>query len=252
MNEAFVVEINERIEHGFEHFASFGCRERTLGENLREIFLGIFHHDIEKIHVSEAAAARAEQAKQIRMSELRGAAPHGKLKIGGSTRGDEFDGGFLSGWIGELGEEDGGIIRAAQVLLKREIVFNDLTFALLPGIGHIAPPTTNSCSPRTETLPFTRCTTGERARRRLRQGWGDESSDSQAPGAGRSSSSFWHEMRRKGECDAYRLYRRLRRGGGRGLGEFLFFCPRSFSPQRGAEGTRRAAERGESARPQAQ
>src|SRR6266699_851427 len=180
MNEAFVVEINERIEHGFEHFASFGCRERTLGENLRKIFLGIFHHDIEKIHVSEAAAARAEQAKQIGMSELRSTAPEGKLKIG-------------------------GIIRAAHVLMKREIVVNDLTFALLPGIGHIAPPTANSCSPRTETLPFTRCTTSERARRRLKQGWGDESSDSQAPGTGRSSSSFWHEMRRKGECDAYRL-----------------------------------------------
>src|SRR5712691_11566125 len=161
MDEAFVVEINERIEHGFEHFASFGCRERTLGENLRKIFFGIFHHDIEKIHVCEAAAARAEQAKQIGMSELRGAAPHGKLKIGGSTRGDEFDGGFLSRWIGELGEEDGRIIRAAQVLLKREIVVNDLTLAWLPDIGHIAPPTANSRPARIETLSFTRCTPGE-------------------------------------------------------------------------------------------
>src|SRR2546425_9554040 len=162
------------------------------------------------------------------MSELRSTAPEGKLKIGGSTRGDEFDGGFLSGWIGELGEEDGGIIRAAQVLLKREIVFNDLTFALLPGIGHIAPPTTNSCSPRTETLPSTRCTTGERARRRLKQGRGDKSSDSQAPGAGRSSSSFWHEMRRKGECDAYRLWRCLRRGGRVAFGGLTLFQPQPF------------------------
>src|SRR2546425_2513644 len=55
----------------------------------------------------------------FRSSELRSTAPEGKLKIGGSTRGDEFDGGFLSGWIGELGEEDGRIIRAAHVLQKR-------------------------------------------------------------------------------------------------------------------------------------
>ena len=34
MNEATAVEKNESIEHGSEHFANFGIRERALGDNL--------------------------------------------------------------------------------------------------------------------------------------------------------------------------------------------------------------------------
>ncbi len=56
------MEKNENIEHGLEHFASFGSDERTLGENLREVFFGMFHHDIETIRVREAAAAAVEDA----------------------------------------------------------------------------------------------------------------------------------------------------------------------------------------------
>jgi hypothetical protein len=95
MNEAFAVKINENIEHGFEHFASFRSRERTLGENLGEVFFGILHHDVETIPVLKAAAADVEDAEQVGMSELCDAAPKRELEIGGGTGGNKFDSGFL-------------------------------------------------------------------------------------------------------------------------------------------------------------
>src|SRR5260370_41778546 len=50
-------------------------------------------------------------------------------------------------------------------------------------------------------------------------------------------------MRRKGECDAYRLWRRLRRERGRCLGYSLFFSRSFLTRQRGAKETLRAADK---------
>jgi len=44
-------------------------------------------------------------------------------------------------------------------------------------------------------------------RGRLEQGWNVSTCDSQAPGAGRSSTTFWHETGRKGESGSYRLWK---------------------------------------------
>ncbi len=49
--------------------------------------------------------------------------------------------------------------------------------------------------------------TAEGTPRRLEQGWNVSTCDSQAPGAGRSSTTFWHETGRKGESDSYRLWK---------------------------------------------
>src|SRR5260370_10580363 len=51
-------------------------------------------------------------------------------------------------------------------------------------------------------------------------------------------------MRRKGECDAYRLWRRLRRERGRCLGYSVFFSRSFLTRQRGAEEPLRAADKG--------
>src|SRR5712691_2493322 len=51
-------------------------------------------------------------------------------------------------------------------------------------------------------------------------------------------------MRRKGECDAYRLWRCMRRGRGRRLAYSLFFSRSFLGHQRGAEETLRAADKG--------
>src|SRR5258708_22126417 len=93
MNQAIAVEKYENIEHGFEHFASFGSGERALGENLGEVFFGMFHHDVETIHVRKAATAAVEDAQQIGMSELHGASPKREMEIGGRAGGDEIFGG---------------------------------------------------------------------------------------------------------------------------------------------------------------
>src|ERR1700674_5851307 len=109
MNEAFAMEINKNIEHGCEHFASFRSRERTLGENLGEVFFGILHHDVETIPVFKAAAADVEDAEQMRMSKLCDAAPKRELEIGGGTGGNKFGGGFLWRGAGGLGKDKGGV-----------------------------------------------------------------------------------------------------------------------------------------------
>ena len=75
MDEPLCVQIAEGVEDGAEHVARFGRSEGALRKNLREIFFGVFHDDVEKVHVREAATAALEQLKQIRMRELGSAAP---------------------------------------------------------------------------------------------------------------------------------------------------------------------------------
>src|SRR6266550_2286455 len=147
MNQAFAVEINENIEQGFERFAAFGSRQRTQGDNLGEVFFGILQHDVKTVSILKAATADVQDAHQIGMSQLRCAAPKRELDIRGGTGGNEFDGRFLSLRTSQLGEENGGVVRTSQVLPQPESIVDDLTFAQLPDITHVAPPTANSCEP---------------------------------------------------------------------------------------------------------
>src|SRR5258707_15883804 len=94
MNEAIAVEINEGIEHRFEHGASFGIPERTLGNNLGKVFLGVLHDHVETIPVLEAGAADGEDAEQMGMNKVHGAAPQRELEVGGRTGGQEN-----GGWV---------------------------------------------------------------------------------------------------------------------------------------------------------
>src|SRR5437667_6409534 len=74
------------------------------------------------------------------------------------------------------------------------------------------------------TSPSVWRATAERTPRRLRQGWIVSTCNSQAPGAGRSSLTFLHEMGRKGERGSYRLWRAYGRA-----------CRRRFEPASFAE-----------------
>ena len=113
MDEALRVQIAESVKHGAEHVAGFGGSEGALRENLREIFFGIFHDDVEKVHVRETAAAALVQLKQIGMREFGGAAPERELQIGGYALGNELDDGFGRLRAGELREENGGFAGTA-------------------------------------------------------------------------------------------------------------------------------------------
>src|SRR5713101_2249453 len=180
------------------------------------------------------------------MFQLLDAAPERELEIGGGTGGNEFDGRSLRLRIGELREENGGVIRASEVLPQPESIVDHLTFGLIPNIAHVAPPTASTCEPAEGDTPKSATRDGERAPRRLRQGWNVSTCDSQAPGAGRSSPTFWHETGWKGsvvsvgygEASGVRAEgalrkrpgsklrrRRCRRGGNRA--KFSYGCPRN-------------------------
>ena len=47
VNEVFAVEKSESVQRGGENVARFGGSERALPKKLREIFLGVFHQDVE-------------------------------------------------------------------------------------------------------------------------------------------------------------------------------------------------------------
>src|SRR5260370_15687635 len=89
MSEANDMEIKESIKHRFEHLVSFRSRERALGQNLGEVFISVFHHDVQTIPIFEAAAADIKDAQYIRMSELHNTAPERELKIRIGTGGGE-------------------------------------------------------------------------------------------------------------------------------------------------------------------
>jgi len=140
MHEAIAVQINESVEHGFEHFAGFGGRERAYGNNLGEVFFGILRYDVKAVPVLEAATADIEDAQKIGMRELHNAKPKSDLGFSSGAGGNELDGGFFGLRFGELGHEYGGVVRAAQIVAQTETVINNLTFALSPEIAHSAPP----------------------------------------------------------------------------------------------------------------
>lgn len=119
VREALAVEIDKGVEKRLEHFARFRGGERALRKNLREIFLGEFHHGVEKIEVRDAAAAGVIDGEKIGMRELRGAAPKRELGLGrGGVRRDKFDGCIARPRLGRLREEDGAMVRGAEESLK--------------------------------------------------------------------------------------------------------------------------------------
>src|SRR5260370_39818816 len=115
MNQANSVKINQSIKHGFQHLASFRIDERTLGENLGEVFFGILHYDEETVPVLKAAAADFEDAQQMGMNELLDATPERELEIGGGTSRNEFYGRLLGLWVSDATWEKPRCILSPQV-----------------------------------------------------------------------------------------------------------------------------------------
>ena len=132
MKEIFLVEVGESVEDGLEHVASFVGRERALREDLREIFGSVFGDKIEKIHAGNFATAGIKDAEKIGMGELSGFAPARELAIGvGRAKLDELERAGLRGSLGELCEEDGAVICAAEKLLQRKFRVDDLADPLI-------------------------------------------------------------------------------------------------------------------------
>ena len=205
MYETIAVEKNEGIEHGAEHFASLGFRERAVGENLGKIFFGILHHYIQTIPILETAASNVEDPEQIRMRKLLNAVPERELEFRRGAGGDKLDGGFLTLRSIDPSEKNGGVVRAPQILLQAESIVDDLTLALIPDVAHIVRPTARSSEPAGGDTPDSVACDRQNRAAASKAGWSVSTCDSQAPGAGRSSSTFWHEMSSNGERRSYWL-----------------------------------------------
>jgi|SRR5277367_3733816 len=119
MREPLAMEKGKRGQDRFEHGARFGGRERALRKDLREVFFLVFHDDVEHVGVLKNAAAGVKNGNKVRMRKLRGAAPKSKLELrGGRVRGHELYDSFLRILVAVLGEEGGGVVRAAQVFAQ--------------------------------------------------------------------------------------------------------------------------------------
>jgi len=51
------VDIDECVEERSKHFVSFSVAEWTVGENLSEVLVNVFHHPENQIHARKPAAA---------------------------------------------------------------------------------------------------------------------------------------------------------------------------------------------------
>ena len=113
---------------------------------MRKVLFGVFHDDVKKVHVREAAAAALEQLEQIRMCELGSTAPKRELQIGGYSFWNQLNHRFGRLRASELREENGGFAGAAKIALEGKRVVDDLAFVLFPRKTHVTPQA-GECSP---------------------------------------------------------------------------------------------------------
>src|SRR6185437_4424077 len=93
--ETVLVKIRESTQNRAEHLQCFFGRERTLGKNLGEDFVGILGYNIEQTSTIEFTASGVEERHQVGMGERRGKVPwiHGGTWIHSFGR-EDFDCGF--------------------------------------------------------------------------------------------------------------------------------------------------------------
>jgi hypothetical protein len=88
------------------------------------------------------------------MCELHAAQPERELEISGGPGVNELDNRISRLLIGELCEENGGVVRTPEVMPQPELIVNNLAFALIPEIRHTPPPTAKFTGPAMSTLPL--------------------------------------------------------------------------------------------------
>jgi len=69
VRETALVKIGEGAQYGAEHFPGFAGRERTLGKDLGESFIGILGYDIEQIFTLKFTASGIKKRHQVRVGE---------------------------------------------------------------------------------------------------------------------------------------------------------------------------------------
>ena len=108
-----------------------------MRQNLREIFVGIFHGSVDQFHIFDFAAADGVDGEEAGMAELLGAFPSGENLVGmGKIGGEEFDAGLAEFGIAEFGAEDGAMVGAAAKFAQLIFVVDDLAFPPFPKLTH--------------------------------------------------------------------------------------------------------------------
>jgi len=82
VDESFAVKKSEGLQRGSQNIPRFGGSERALRQELRKIFFGELHQDVQQFKTAEMAAAGLVRAQQMRMRKFGGVLPAKYLQLG--------------------------------------------------------------------------------------------------------------------------------------------------------------------------
>ncbi len=139
-----------KYESASTNGSSMSCVSSALKSALRqkfaEIFLRLFHHDIQQIESCELAASRFVDFDQIWVRELRRLLPSRKLRIG--IRGvclNELDRGlFVFVFAAERSKHD-AMVGGGLELHERKLPVDYLAFGVAPAVRHACIPQVFRC-----------------------------------------------------------------------------------------------------------
>src|ERR1700676_128844 len=141
MHKTLAMEVFQCIQNRAQHVACFFRRKRPLRQNLRKVFFGVLHHQIQQVIAIDSAPPRPEQSQEIQVRQLRRKFPTRELQIRSCRiRREKFYGSFLRLNFTILRKEDRAVIGSTKILPQGKNPFDVLTFPLFRGLGHIAPP----------------------------------------------------------------------------------------------------------------
>jgi hypothetical protein len=81
MHQVLGVKESQGVQGGKQHFPDFVGSKGPMTKYLRECLFCVFHHDEEKLTISELAAACLEKANQVRMGEGGSRRPVRELRL---------------------------------------------------------------------------------------------------------------------------------------------------------------------------
>src|SRR5579863_1692501 len=133
MGQARAMQGSQGLSRWLEHLGSFRCCKRPQREDLRQVFIGVFHHHVEEPRSVDDAASAVKQANHVGMGKLAVCCPTSELNFIVGTGGrNYFDRGLQrsSGWI--VRKKYGAVVRASQPLPQGELFIDQTAFPLLP------------------------------------------------------------------------------------------------------------------------
>src|SRR5882757_6195050 len=130
------MEESQAGQDGNQHVPHLVGSKGALGKNLRESLISVFHHDEDKLEISQPAAARLENSNQVGMGQGGSCGPVRELCLQGRNSRDQLERG-----IGEVSclkfcKENSAVIRATQKAAQRKHSVDKVAFPLRPDLAH--------------------------------------------------------------------------------------------------------------------